>query len=774
MEEEKKLATYQEIFGAEIAEQALMFTKKRDVTDKLGAEQVEMSKQVPGKLISRKIKDHSIEVIYENLRLEIDIFDGPILKFTWKKCEVNTFLSLNLRPYTGGIKEDEGPPGSVRIGELVITLGDDGSIKFVDDSTGSKREDHPPEIRGEEARLISTLTESENIFGTGERAFPMNLKGNKITFWNHDANGKYGPGSDPLYLNIPVFYHLNINKGYFIFFNNPYKCIADICFEEDNKTILDFSGGGLEYYISFGPIEELIKRYTSIVGKPVLPPYWSLGYHQSRYSYKTQEEVLAVANEFVKNDLPISVIHLDIDYMDGFRVFTVDKTKFPDLKLMNQQLSEHDIRTVAIIDPGVKVDDSFEIFREGEKFGYFVNYDSGEIVQAPVWPGLSAFPDFLLPEARSWWGKKYKFFLDKGVSGFWHDMNEPATFTIHGDNTLPEHSNHSVGKHKAVHNLYANFMALAGYDGFLSLNPDERPFIISRAGWAGIQRYAWSWTGDTEGTWAELKQTISTIINLGLSGVSFTGVDIGGFSDSPSNELFLRWFQMGTFLPLFRVHSAKGTRMREPWLFGKRNLDIIRKFLKLRYRILPYIYTLSYISTINGFPLIRPLFWFGDPKTADDDEKFLLGNDILVCPILEPGQKHKDMRLPKGKWINFWNGNIEEGLVEIEVRQETVPVYVREGSVIPMKGENGIEFHIFPGSKLHGECYLDNGKLNPLYQLYVINGTWDNRTINLYVEKTGNEEKVNKLLFVIEGNIEKFIINGVVQSVDGNKIEIML
>ena len=774
MEEEKKLAMYQEIFGAEITEQALMFTRKRDVTDKLGAEKVEMSKIVPGRLISREIKGHSIEVIYENLRLEIDIFDGPILKFTWKKCEVNTFLPLNLRPYTGGIKEDDETPNSVRIGGVVITLGDDGSIKFVDDSTGSKREDDPPEIRGEEARFISTLTESENIFGTGERAFPMNLKGNKITFWNHDANGKYGPGNDPLYLNIPVFYHLNINKGYFIFFNNPYKCTADICFEEDNKTILDFSGGGLEYYISFGPIEELLKRYTSIVGKPVLPPYWSLGYHQSRYSYRTEEEVLAVADGFLKNDLPLSVIHLDIDYMDGFRIFTVDQTKFPDMKLMNKQLSEHGIKTVAIIDPGVKVDDSFELFRSGKERGYFVNYDNGEMVEAPVWPGLSGFPDFLSPQVRSWWGKNYRFFLDKGISGFWHDMNEPATFTTHGDNTLPEYSNHSVGKHKSVHNLYANFMAIAAYEGLVSLRPDERPFIISRAGWAGIQRYAWSWTGDTEGTWAELKQTISTIINLGLSGVPFSGVDIGGFSDSPSNELFLRWFQLSTFLPLFRVHSAKGTRMREPWLFGKKNLEIIRNFLKLRYRILPYLYTLSYTSTISGFPLVRPLFWLGDPIAADDSEKFLLGNDVLICPILEPNQKHKDVRLPRGKWVDFWDNKMVEDIVEVEIKPETIPIYVKAGSIIPMKGKDRIEFHIFQGAELHGECYLDDGKLNPLYQFYTIEGTWNDRTIDLHVYKTGNERKENKLYFICEGNVEKFTINGEVKKVVENKVEFMV
>jgi len=771
MEKAKKFLIYQEIFGTDIAEDAFRFTEQRDLVDKVGAEYVEVEKETPGNLVSMTISEGTIEAKYVNLSLRIDIFEGPIFKVMWKKCDVDTHLDSDLKPYHGKIESDEN---TVMIDGIKLTLGKDGTVTFEDSATRLKRVEQPPEMRGEKVRLITEITDDEGIFGTGERAFSMNLRGSNLTFWNHDANGKYGPGDDPLYINIPILYHLNLNSGYFVFFNNPYKCRANLCFDNANRTVLDFSGGGLEYYISFGKLDTLISRYYQITGKPALPPLWSLGYHQSRYSYETEDEVLEIAKKFRTYDLPISAIHLDIAYMDGFRIFTVDTKKFPDMGQMNLDLSKDGIRTVAIIDPGVKVDDAFELYREGRDMGYFVHYENGTIVKAPVWPGLSAFPNFLSEDVRAWWGSKYKRLLDRGVSGFWHDMNEPATFTISGDNTLPENSKHGGLKHRSVHNLYANFMAMAGYNGIISENPTERPFIISRSGWAGIQKYAWTWTGDTESTWAEMKQTISTIINLGLSGVPFSGVDIGGFSDSPSNELFLRWFQMGTFLPLFRVHSAKGTRMREPWLFGEKILSILRNFLKLRYRLLPYIYTLSYEASTGGPPLVRPLFWLGDPAIADDDERFLLGGELLICPVLEPNQRRKVMRLPEGSWIDLWTGKAYRGVIESPVERERIPIYVRSGAVIPMQGKESVELHIFPGNHLHGECYIDDGKINPVFEYYSISGEWDGETVNIRVEKDGNMDVKNKLQIVFEGKLYRLFINGMETELVNNEAELWI
>ncbi len=771
MEQAKKFMTYQQIFGSNIAEDSLTFTELRDKVDMVDAESVELKAEKPGKLTSTNVSKNTIVAMFERMKLIFEVYEGPILKVIWKRCEVNTFLHSELEPYRGEIRENGN---SVQIGQLSVIFGDDGTLTFADSVTGSRRVEHPPEMRGEKVRLISDITDSEGIYGTGERAFPLNLRGNNITFWNHDANGKYGPGGDPLYISVPIFYHLSLNSGYFVFFNNPYKCNANLCFDESNRTVLDFAGGGLEYYLSFGKLDDLISRYYHITGKPALPPYWSLGYHQSRYSYESEEEVKAIAEGFRKNDLPLSVIHLDIAYMDGFRIFTTDRSKFPKFKSMIQELARDGIRIVAIIDPGVKVDDSFELFREGVDRGFFVHYDNGDIVEAPVWPGLSAFPDFLIEEVRSWWGGKYKQFLDDGISGFWHDMNEPATFTLSGDNTLPENSLHHVGKHRSVHNLYANLMAIAGYNGIISERPKERPFILSRSGWAGLQRYAWTWTGDTESTWAELKQTISTIINLGLSGLPFAGVDIGGFSDSPSNELFLRWFQMGTFLPFFRVHSGKGTRMREPWLFGGKILGILRNFLKLRYRLLPYIYTASYIASSGAAPLVRPLFWLGDPETSDDDEDFLFGEDVLVCPILEPNQKHRTIKLPKGEWIDFWTHESKKGLIIKDITLDTIPLYVRSGSVIPMQGNDSIELHIFSGEDLHGECYIDDGNLNPIFAYYHISGKQKDETVKLNTKKIGSSEKKNKFTFVFESPVKKFVINGEELVLSNNQTELWI
>src|SRR4030065_1556338 len=322
--------------------------------------------------------------------------------------------------------------------------------------------------------------------------------------------------------------------------------------------------------------------------------------------------------------------------MDGYRVFTINPVRFPDMKQLANELKDKGINIVTSINPAVKQDQTYSVFSDGLSKNVFCKFPDGNKFRGCSWPGWAVFPDFSDPKARKWWGEQYQSLLNAGISGFWHDMNEPSSFSAWGDITFPSITNHDMdshdGNHVEAHNLYGLLMNRAGFEGCRKYSPDKRPWIFSRSGWAGLQRYAWNWTGDLETSWKSLKQTISTILGLGLSGHAFSGVDIGGFSGNPGAELYLRWFQMATFLPLFRTHSAIGTKPREPWLFGEPTTGIIRSFLKLRYKLLPYFYTLAWDTSQTGLPPLRPLFWV-DPenqKLWDVDDEFLLGDGLLI------------------------------------------------------------------------------------------------------------------------------------------------
>ena len=369
-----------------------------------------------------------------------------------------------------------------------------------------------------------------------------------------------------------------------------------------------------------------------------MPPRWALGFHYARWGLRTREEVEERVAGFLERGLPLRAVHLDIDYMRGYRVFTVDEGRYPDLQGLVRGFQEKGVRTVLILDPGVKAEKGFPPYEEGLREGLFCRLPSGEVVRGPVWPGLAAFPDFTDPKARAWWGEKLKGFLEMGVAGFWLDMNEPALFAAWGEPTLPASARHALegqgGDHRLAHNLYGLLMARASWEGFRKHAPERRPFLLTRSGHAGVQRYAWTWTGDVESTWEGLRTTLRALLGLSLSGVYFVGSDIGGFSGNPSPELYLRWFQMAALTPFFRLHAARWTKRREPWRFGEEVLEGVRRAMALRESLLPYLYTLAHRASREGKPLLRPLFLEGGPYT---EEAFLLGEALLVAPVLEEG-----------------------------------------------------------------------------------------------------------------------------------------
>jgi alpha-glucosidase len=418
--------------------------------------------------------------------------------------------------------------------------------------------------------------------------------------------------------------------------------------------------------------------------------------------------------------MPISAVHLDIDYMDGFRVFTADPSRFPDLHRLCEDLLRKNIRVISIIDPGVKKDPSYPIYQDGLSNGVFCKSHNNKVLHGVVWPGWAAFPDFTDPIARKWWGNQYLFYLGAGISGFWHDMNEPVSFCAWGKNTLPDSTIHHLdgrhGNHSEAHNVYGLLMNRAAYESLQQLNPNKRSWLISRSGWAGLQQYAWNWTGDVASTWEAFRQTIIIMMGLSLSGHFFAGSDIGGFSGNPSAELYLRWFQFASFCPFFRTHSAIGTERREPWSFGEPYTSIIRHYMKLRYQLIPYMYTLARESHLEGIPVIRPMFW-NNPDIShlwDIDDQFFLGDDILVAPVLHPASESREVVLPPGGWYDYWDETYYPGqtTINIPVSMEHIPIMLRAGSILPLEISNDkLELHIYQAKnqEISGAVYSDSG-----------------------------------------------------------------
>jgi alpha-glucosidase len=687
----------------------------------------------PGKLIKAEPTQRGAHFYFEQAEMEVSFLASDLVRVDW-------FPGLSPIPYaiarsdwseveTTLDKTDDSSTVSTTSANpvpnaLKVIVGVDGSLKFCDSSGQTLREELPPQRQGERWIHQARLRNEENIYGLGERAAPLNLRTAKETtekgevtdraktfrMWNFDAAGMYGPGSDPMYICIPLYLGLHSCGSYLIFYENSFQST----FTFEDVATADFEGGALRYYVISGSPTQLLERYTELTGRSPLPPRWALGYHQSHWGYRTEQAVREEAQGFKEHNLPLSAIHLDIDCQVGNRAFTIDPDRFPNLGSFTQELAAYGVRFIAILNPGIKYSRASNLFLEGQVLDAFCKLPDGKLMVAPVWPGWCVFPDFTNPLVRKWWSRQYEYLLDVGVGGFWHDMNEPAAFILWGDRSLPKVTRHFMegrgGDHREAHNIYGLLQAQAAYASLSQYRAQQRPFIVSRAGWAGLQRYAWTWTGDIECTWAALRQTISTVVGLGLSGIPYSGPDIGGFQGNPPAELYLRWFQMATFLTFYRTHSSNNAGHRAPWTYGEPTLSIIRQFLQLRYRLLPYFYTLSWEASQKGYPPVRPVFWSSgdDPAVWGVDDAFFLGDALLVCPILEEGARERSVILPKGDWYNFWDDTANEGgrQITLEAPLEQIPLLVRAGSILPMEESEQLILHLYPPAEGTSVGYL--------------------------------------------------------------------
>ena len=558
--------------------------------------------------------------------------------------------------------------------------------------------------------------EDEAFYGLGDKATDLNLRGKRLKNWNTDAYS-FNWNQDPLYRSIPFYISLNQGMAHGIFFDNTFKSQFDFGGEDHNKTSFWADGGELQYYYIHGPhMMDVVKRYHSLTGTHPMPPLWALGYHQCRWSYYPESKVRAVTKGFRDRKIPCDAIYLDIDYMDGYRCFTWNRKYFPDPKKMVKELSAEGFKTVVIIDPGIRVDDNYWVFKEGKKNRYFCRRSDDYFMEGHVWPGRCQFPDFTNPEVREWWGGLFDELIDIGVAGVWNDMNEPAVF---GSGTFPDDVRHQYdgfrGSHRKAHNIYGMQMVRATYEGMRKLMKNRRPFTITRAGYSGLQRFASVWTGDNVASWEHLRLGNIQCQRLSMSGVPFCGTDIGGFSGEPDGELFTRWIQLGAFSPFMRAHSAGDTKEREPWSFGEPYTAINRKFIELRYRLLPYLYSTFWEHHRYGFPILRPVVMQEQEVLLNQarQDEFTYGDKILVCPVLEPGQTSRRVYLPKGTWYDFWLNEPVEGGKEVVVKTplETIPIFIKAGAVIPE----------YPVMQYVGEKEIEEVKLNVYYTDSVVN-----------------------------------------------------
>jgi len=587
-------------------------------------------------------------------------------------------------------------------------------------------------------RLQARLNGADHIFGLGDKTGTFDRKGGAYTMWNSDSY-KFTQATDPLYKSIPFFMSVaDRGRAFGLFLDNSWRTTFD--FGKTQRDVLSVSGEGgpVDYYVMAGPApKDVLQQYAQLTGAAPLMPQWALGFQQSKWSYKSDAEVRAVAQRLRDEQLPADAIYMDIDYQDRARPFTVNSKAFPDLRKLVDDLRGQGIRLVLITDPHIAnaPGQGYAAYDSGASQDVFLKLPGGQNYAGDVWPGAAVFPDFSRQQVRRWWGDLYQGFTSDGVSGFWNDMNEPSIFNVQSK-TMPLDVVHRIDSddfaprrtsHAEMHNVYGQLNSRATYEGLTRLQPDVRPFVLTRATYAGGQRYAATWTGDNVSSWQHLKMGVQQLLNLGMSGFAYAGNDVGGYAgERPSPELLTRWFQIGAFMPMFRAHAETGRPDQEPWIGDAAQVEIRRRFISERYRLMPYLYAAAEENSRTGIPLLRPVFLNFPAVLANGDrlggseDQFMVGGDLLVAPsptLESPGDYH--VELPGPGWYDYWTGQRVQGKslsVTPDITQ--LPVYVRPGAIIPRQPlvqstavapDGRLELHLYPGPDCHGDLYADDG-----------------------------------------------------------------
>jgi alpha-glucosidase len=611
---------------------------------------------------------------------------------------------------------------------LLISFSDaSGKILLADEPS------LPMAWNGKRVHVWKKMPADENYYGLGDKAGPMNRRNRAFTNWNTDEFG-WQESTDPLYKTIPFFIGLRNGTAYGLFFDNTYRSVFDFGKESPDFFSFGAEGGELNYYFIAGPEpKKIIEEYSAMTGRSPLPPLWSLGYQQCRYSYYPESRGREIVKTLRDKKIPADAIYFDIDYQQGNAPFTINREYFPTFEKMISDFRAQGMHTILITDLHIKKDPNhgYAPYDSGTKNDAFVKNPDGSVYVGIVWPGESVFPDFTLSRVREWWGGLYKDFVGMGAAGFWNDMDEPSLFE-RADKTMPLDTRHRLDDgtsldHRAIHNVFGMQNVRATYEGLRKLQLDERPFVLTRAAYSGAQRYAATWTGDNSSTWNHLTMSTPMLLSMGISGYPLVGDDIGGFAGSPTADLLTRWFEVGALNPIYRDHTAKGTADQEPWVHGPEHEAIRRKYIELRYKLMPYLYTGIEEASRTGLPLMRPVFleYPQAPEFYADNRDFLFGRDLFVAPMTTEMVDAEEISLPPGEWYDFWTNKklSSKEKFTLHPRLDEMPLYVRAGAIVPMqpvvqsteeKPNGPLELRVYlPNSTSNGDCrgtlYQDDG-----------------------------------------------------------------
>jgi alpha-glucosidase len=545
------------------------------------------------------------------------------------------------------------------------------------------------------------------FYGLGEKHTPFERSGRSYQFWNTDAwadhpmehirDGDY----DPDYLSVPYLIIKQDNSFIGLLVDTPYPAtisLSDVAplvqsiepkQRQPPDILVGANDGPPSLVILLGPsLAELTRRFQMLTGPTPLPPLWSLGYHQSRWGYRSASDLNRLAHRFERHHFPVDGLWLDIDYMDGYRIFTFDPHHLPHPAETVAAMKKRRIRVVPILDPGIKREAGYPVYESGRAAGVFCLNTAGGLFTGWVWPGFTVFPDFSLPETRLWWAALARRFFESGFEGAWLDMNDPSTGSI---DCREMRFDHGRLPHEAGHNRYALLMARATRDGLLAARPDQRPFLLSRSGSTGSQRYCAHWTGDNFSTYGHLHRSIGKSLNLALSGIPFNGADVGGFGGDCTEALLIDWIKAAFLMPFLRNHTMRGSRAQEPWRYSHRALVVIRRFVRLRYTLLPYLYNLFVDQEERGSAILRPLFHdFKDSRALPlgwIDDQFMVGPSIMQAPFVHEKGALRDVVLPACKWLRADTGRWVQGGRHLTVKRRagSTPLFLREGSLIPFQ-----------------------------------------------------------------------------------------
>ena len=657
---------------------------------------------------------------------------------------------------------DAGAAG-FRTSSLAVHIGPDLQISVTDPQGAPMLEQAAPTTWTDKGFHVALRKhDDDHYFGLGDKPGPLDRAGEAFVMWNTDNFG-WQESTDPIYKSIPFFIDFRAGRAAGVLLDNTFRTFFDFGREDQHRASFSAPDGPLTFYVLAGPDpKHVVESYAWLTGKSPLPPLWSLGFQQSRYSYETETRLMEVAHRLRSDRIPADALYLDIDYQEKNRPFTVDALKFPKFSEMVAELAREKFHLVVITDLHIAKlpDQGYAPYDSGLAGDHFVKNPDGSVFSGVVWPGPAVFPDFTQAASRAWWGTLYGEFAKEGVAGFWNDMNEPALFNV-ASKTMPDDVQHRIDEpgfqkrtatHLEIHNVYGMENTRGTAEGLLRIAPDVRPFVLTRASFAGGQRYSATWTGDNSATWNHLRMTTPQLLNLGLSGFAMAGADVGGFAGSPPADLLTKWIELAAFQPIDRDHSAKGTRDHEPWVDGPEQLAIRRRFIEERYRLMPYLYTVAEEMSRTGLPIIRPLFLEfphatpdGSPLDLVATQEFLLGSRMLIAASPSPEEVAPyEVHLPPGGWYDFWTGEFHEGAragaTDLEQRDavlaaskplmitpklEELPVYVRAGTILPMQPlvqsteetpQGPLTLRVYAPSgaaatePCEGSLYLDDGK----------------------------------------------------------------